>query len=442
MDSIFLVITGGRLAARSSQINSYGTHCAFLYNDGGWHVAVTTVGGVNKTVKKICSVPDGGDFGDGRLWTAKLEWPRGEWIWFTNSKNNNQIYRVHVQTGDRQHIADVNTNSNQFQMPACAKIAIGAYGGDAGLIRLPDPSSGGLPATINQMHNWGGACGHGISPSGIYALANNNGYHNRVCILKVDTNTWIPTQDESVGLDGNVGRIETLDGPILMWDDWALDSSMKNEAYNDKTLQYTGFYQVIGGGNSTQGGWSSNSNHWAMMICGWAPQGRDLENGANLIGLNFIREQTLPFTHNYCEYDTINNPEGIRYIAYNGDIWISDPVEDIAPGYIDDFNNRDAYTIEGTDTEVDARVNVLWENVGVKDCNGIRVDKHSGLTFSLKDRKNVRIEVYSGLGKLIYSQQVQEQQIHIPRSVLHRGVNMVIIKDTDGIVFAEKMMKM
>ncbi|MBD3343654.1 MAG: T9SS type A sorting domain-containing protein [Chitinivibrionales bacterium] len=445
VDSIFLVTTDNRLDARSSQINSYGTHCAFLYNDGGWHVAVATIGGVNKTVKKLCTVPSGGDMGNGKIWSALLEWPRGEWVWFTNSESNNEIYRVNVQTGDRQHVASTSAQSNQFQLSGDAKILIGAYQGDGAWTRLPNADNISSSQTISQWHDYVGGCGHGISPSALYCINNNNGYHSRVAIHNVDTVNMSISQDQTVGVDGNVGAIWMGgDSMWYMWDDWALDSSLINEIYDNDNGIYVGRQQVIGGGNLTLGGWSCNSDHWALMVTGWAPEGRDCSNGANIIGLNFIREQTMPFSHNYCEFDTINNPDGIAYIAWHGDIWISDPVEDIAPGYIDDFNNRDTYTIDGTDTEIDPRMNALWENVGVKDCRGIKINKSSsdGLTLSLSERKNVRIEVYNGLGKLIYSRKIQSQQIRVSRSILHRGVNMITVKDNDGIVFTEKMIKM
>ncbi|MBD3322107.1 MAG: hypothetical protein GF350_13495 [Chitinivibrionales bacterium] len=447
VDTIMLVSTEQRLDARFSQINSYGTHCAFIYNDGGWHVAVTRIGGKDKIVKRVCELPDG-DKGTGRIWSPILEWPRGDWIWFTSTKDNNEIYRTHVQTGELQHIASVGRTSNQFQLSGDARIVIGAWS-ESGWGKLPDidelVASGNNPITF-EPEDFLGGCGFGISPSATYAINNNNGFHTRVGINKVDTLSMTLEQDVSVGIDGNIGQIVFgADSMVWMWDEWTLDSTMKNEIYNPKVTpgEYTGQYQVVGRGNLTLGGWSSNSDHWALMVTGWVPGGRQIEeSGSNILGLNFMRGEVMPFTHNYCKYDTVNNPDGDRIVAWHGDIWISDPVEDIAPGYIDDFNARRSYQIEGTDQEVAAEHEHLVFPDGVHSRRQIPEEQEryfiDNMTISLDNGQSYSIEIVNSRGQTLFSKSVHAQQSSVPAELLRSGVTILQVRDRNRKLVSRK----
>ncbi|MBD3322428.1 MAG: hypothetical protein GF350_15105 [Chitinivibrionales bacterium] len=422
VDSTFLAKAGGRLSARFPQFNSYGTHVAFLKSfSDGWWVCVTRVAGKTGLVKKVARVPDDGDRGVGRIWTMILEWPRGPWVWHTSTKYNNHIYRANVETGESQHIADVSRTSNQFIMPGSAKIVIGAYGSDGALFRLPNADSlvdaGGNPVTITNFQGHTGGCGHGIAPSGIHTINNNNGYHSRIAVRTMDTTTWTSQQDASFGNNGNIDNI--------MWDLWAVDSCLMNQIYRNGS--YMDRWQVIGGGNLTLGGWSANSDRWACMYTGWAPEGRDMIDGANVVGINFYEEKTLLLTHNACEWDTVNNPDGHTEIAWNGDFFITSPQEDIAPGYIDDFLVRDSYHIEGTDRETGdfpVTVDLPTHSSGIS--KDLIIRKAGNLLVGIPAGRSGIVTLADPLGRIVFRAPVQQASpVVIPGSCMNRGVYAV-----------------
>ncbi|MBD3344157.1 MAG: hypothetical protein GF401_03740 [Chitinivibrionales bacterium] len=434
IDSTFLVNVENRNDARFPQINSYGTHVAFFKNESdGWYVCVMRLGGVNKTIKKLTKVPTG-DVGDGRIWSMILEWPRGEHVYYTTSKSNEELYRVHVQTGDAEKVVEFSSSGNQIQLSGNVKLAnTSLCSGDWSIIQLPELGGGVQNVTCgNTIFENGSGCGLGISPSGVHTIHNNNGFHSRVAVGKIDTVTWTWQQDRSVGEDGNIDHI--------MWNSWSVDTLLKNQVYDDKNHVYRdGIYQTIGGGNLTIGGWSTNSDYWALMYCGWSPQGRDFEDGSNIIAMNWQKEKTLNLTRHPCKYDTINNPEGYAEKAWNGDFWISAPVEDIAPGYIDDYNNRDSYEIDGTDIEVASlfdRFDPANDQAGLR---GAVVQKSNrGLKIQLPQKGKYLVEIFDARGRM-------ERRIHcesttiIPLKSLKPGVKLVNISNGTAVVWTESI---
>ncbi|MBD3322702.1 MAG: hypothetical protein GF350_16490 [Chitinivibrionales bacterium] len=440
IDTIHMVRTSGKLSARSSQINSYGTHCAFLYNDGGWWVAVTTIGGANKTIKKVVEMP-GGDKGNGEIWTSLLEWPRGDWVWYTAEKENRNIYRANVKTVASQHVATFGVRSNQFCVSGDASIIVGAWN-ESGWAKLPDPDAISSARSLSAKGFLGG-CGYGISPSGTFAIHNTGGCHCQVAIHTIDKENLTTTKIDTLGNRGSIGVVWG-DVYYYMWDDWAVDSTLIHEAYDDDFVTSLGFQQVVGSGNHTLGGWSSNSDYWAVMFTGWAPEGRDLVSGSSILALGFFREEIMMFTHHTSTVDFARNPDQNMYIAWHGDVWISDPVEDIAPGYIDDFNNRDSYTIPGTDTELDPRMDALWSSVSAKNRNYAAFENipdisDNGSMLEICDHDNMRVEIYAASGRLLYSRLAAEGWIEIPRKILSRGVNFLRIASGEKVLVSRKL---
>ncbi|MBD3344638.1 MAG: hypothetical protein GF401_06215 [Chitinivibrionales bacterium] len=436
-DSLFLIAGPDRLQSRFPQINSHGTHCAFLHKESdGWYVCVTRIGGVNKTIKKLTKLPDNGDVGDGKIWSPILEWPRGEWIWYTTEKFNQHIWRVNVHTGDAQHIVDMSETSNQMQLCADTKLMMGSYGDNVTMFRMPDADSlvaaGGNPVTLSSdlSKKWNeggnlvstGGCGIGISPSRMFYLANNNGWHTRVGINRIDTITFETLEYPGAGDDGNVDW--------TLWDSWAVDTSLKNPIYDEDNHVYRDVYQSTGTGNSTLGGWSANSDYWTCTFTGWAPQGRDMENGSNLLTFNWIREESMNLTRHPCEYDTINNPDGDVAVVWHGDFFVTDPVEDIASGYIDDYNNAASFHIEGTDTEIIDRVAVHLPRPRrtARPGFGISPDIGGGrISIPLEGKGIKTVKVFDCSGKLIFKHSTSESYITIPESVFSSGINVIRI---------------
>ncbi|MBD3322505.1 MAG: hypothetical protein GF350_15490 [Chitinivibrionales bacterium] len=441
-DSLFLIAGPDRLTSRFPQINSHGTHCAFLHKESdGWYVCVTRIGGVNKTIKKLTKLPDNGDVGDGKIWSPILEWPRGEWIWYTTEKYNQHIWRVNVHTGDARHIVNMEETSNQMQLCADTKLMMGSYGDNVTMFRMPDADSlvaaGANPVTLasdlSKPWNEGGnlvstgGCGIGISPSRMYYLANNNGGHSRVGISKIDTVTF-----EISGTDiGDGGNVDWN-----LWDSWTVDTLLKNQIYDDKNHVYRDAYQSTGTGNLTLGGWSANSDYWTCMFTGWAPQGRDMDNGSNLLTFNWTREQCMNLTRHPCEYDTINNPDGRVAIVWHGDFFVTDPVEDIADGYIDDFNNASSFHIEGTDTGVIDRVAARLPQIRRRSVRRHSFDSRTSggrVSIPLASGGRKTIQIFDCSGRSICAFTTSELTVAIPRSTFSFGVHVVQVTAGDKV---------
>ncbi|MBD3320448.1 MAG: hypothetical protein GF350_05055 [Chitinivibrionales bacterium] len=442
IDSIIMVNANNRLDAKYPQINSYGTHCAFLWhqNDGMW-VCVTRIGGVNKLVKKLVKVPNDGEYGDGRLWSNILEWPRGDWVWYSTTKWNNNVWRVNVHTVEAHQVAHFTENSNQMQITGDCKYMIRAGCGGQSLWRLPDAdelltNNSGPVNIVGDCGTWwndggnnlaNGGCGLGISPSGLHMICNNNGYHSRVGMSRMDPETEEVNKLTSAGVEGNI--------EWQLWDSWAVDTLLKNPIYSKKSGVYSEIYQSTGTGILTLSGWSSNSDVWTCSPIGWAPAGRDTENGMNLISFNWEREKSLNLTRHPCEFDTINNPEGRVSRAWNGDFWISAPFEDIASTYRDDLSNRDSYTIDGTDSEVmDLPVSILAAPRNQKSKDGhIRWSDNSLVIGA--EGAFARIIVKDARGRTVYQTATEGAKIRIPGSRFGKGIYFVGVTTHAGTAF-------
>ncbi|MBD3320416.1 MAG: hypothetical protein GF350_04890 [Chitinivibrionales bacterium] len=146
----------------------------------------------------------------------------------------------------------------------------------------------------------------------------------------------------------------------------------------------------------------------------------------------------MNLTRHPCRFDEVNNPDGIVYVTPHGDFWVSDPIEDIAPGYIDDFRNRASYTIDGTDTELEMRVNTLMPDIAGRgrihrmfDVSNISRGRDIVLNFG--DKINKSIKIFNCNGQMIFSASVPADRISIPSSVLGRGVNVIYVTKNNEI---------
>lgn len=174
------------------------------------------------------------------------------------------------------------------------------------------------------------------------------------------------------------------------WNDWCIGDCFDYCVFYDNDPCHR--VETIGGGLATEISWAANTDNWECLFPGWTPGGRMGEYGMNLAVGSVVSQQTINITQ-------IPKGEGNETVL-QGDFWISSPVDDIAPLFLDDFNNRDSYKINGLDENV---VPVVDKKYSSKNAH-ISITRMQGvINIKTAQDKPYKVDLFHADGRLIYS---------------------------------------
>lgn len=351
-DSIILAVGNGPLKVREPTLNTHGSHCAFFRNNGdGWKLCITRIGGTNKLVKELISIDYGDEMTKGEIYSMLMEWPRGDWIWYSDKAWADRLFRVNVHTAQIQEVVTFPetkiwslSGNNRWMVTEHCKISLhevpdadSLLDANAGPVHLnyscTDWNSGG-----NRIYNDG--CGQTISISGQYIFYNSYNLHENISMVERN-----PLTNE-VTLKTKFNK--------WSWNEMAVDTNGVFCCSHDATTgECVGHQPVeyLGRQTHTLEEWAVNSEKWNCMTMGWLSMGRYQESGGNICTINWQDSISVNLTQHPCQNDEVNNPEANLYQIWHCDLWLSGPEADIYPGYYEDVLNRDSYTIEGTDID-------------------------------------------------------------------------------------------
>jgi hypothetical protein len=233
--------------------------------------------------RDITSVAPLSGFHDG---VGSVEWPQGDWIYFTTTKEVKYLYRVNVKTKALEKVAAFNCfvkgENREFKLSADGATMLVNRLGKA--FKLAAVSDNGM--VDDALWSKGGSallggCGHTLSPSGNRVGFQTDAGHIVYNIMELD---WQKRSSAVIAETTPEQRNQ-----------WSLQRNHPQLACESKP----DYIESVGTGQATEGmSFAVNSDEWVCLISGWFPRGRFGNNGMNFVLMNQAAQVTLNVSQN------------------------------------------------------------------------------------------------------------------------------------------------